>query len=80
MFEQLRYYRPVFDISEWQVQCNPDSCWEHITDEGNIYLCVSPMVLVYAVCVFVCVWYKTGTNVPRLDMCRAVLSLSKLTR
>ena len=41
----------------WIIQCNPDSCWEHITGRVNVYLygCVSLLAPVFAVCLCVCV-------------------------
>ena len=44
----------TFDISELFIECNTDSCCEHITGGINIYLygCVSPLRVL---CVFVCV-------------------------
>ena len=50
----------IFDISKLFIQCNTDSCCEHITSGVNIYLygCVSllaPVCTVCTVCVCVCV-------------------------
>ena len=38
----------LIPISELFIQCNADSCCEHITGGVNIYL--------YVLCVFDCVW------------------------
>ena len=38
----------LIPISELLIQCNADSCCEHITGGVNIYL--------YVLCVFDCVW------------------------
>ena len=56
----------VFDISELFIQCNTDSCCEHISGGAYIclYRCVSLLTPVCALClsVFVCgcvcVWYQ----------------------
>ena len=62
VFEKKRHRRKyIFDINELFIQCNKDSCCEHITDDVNIYLygCVSLLAPECAVClcvyVFVCV-------------------------
>ena len=60
-------------ISELFVQCNKDSCCEHITSRANIYLyrCVSLLVVECTVClcvvcvgvfVYVCVILNQSTS------------------
>ena len=48
--------KQIFNISERLIQCNKDSCCEHITGAVNIYLCVGLLSLfVLCVYLFVCV-------------------------
>ena len=99
----------MFDIGELFIQCNTNSCCEHITCgvNVNIYMggCVSLLACVCALCLFcVCVisikvlakkfiMCQTSVNLTpscmkdtaksysaRLDMCRSIMLLSKITR
>ena len=47
----------MFDVTEFFIQCNKDSCCEHVTVGVNIYLYVSIILLTpeCAVCVRACV-------------------------
>ena len=57
-FEKKSYCRNwIFDIDELCIQCNKDSCCEHITGGVNIFLwvCQSIGPWMYSVCVCVCV-------------------------
>ena len=97
----------MFDIGELFIQCNTNSCCEHITCgvNVNIYMGVSvywPVFVLYVF--FVCVisikvlakkfiMCQTSVNLTpsctkdtaksysaRLDMCRSIMLLSKITR
>ena len=50
------YVSKIFDISELFIQCNIDSCCDHIAGAVNTYLyrCVSLLVQVCFVCVCAC--------------------------
>ena len=50
----------IFDISKLFIQCNTDSCFEHIAGSDNIHLyeCVSLLAPVCAVCLHLCVSYQ----------------------
>ena len=83
-----------FLISEIFILWNKDSCCEHVTGGVNMYLhgCVSLLALEHAVCLWVPAkshitcqtsYYThqgtSSTKVPRLDMCRSIISLSNIT-
>ena len=120
VFENKRHCRKqIFGTSEFFIQCNKDSCCEHVIIGVNIYIYIyiwvcsllAPECAVsfFYVCVyvFVCIWYQikvplknrimcqtsinlmpcciehthlspSCTNVLKLDMCRSIMSLSKL--
>ena len=69
---------------QWIIQCNTDSCCEHIAGGFNIHLygCVSLLVLECAV--YLCVYMRetqqgrSGAKVPRLDIYRSIISLSEI--
>ena len=58
----------MFDISDLFIQCNKDSCCEHITVGVNIYIydysCASLLLTEFAVChcVLVCVISNQSTS------------------
>ena len=61
IFEKQRHYRTlyikeIFDISKLFIECNTDSCCEHIAGGVNVYLygCVSLLAPVCGVCLCVC--------------------------
>ena len=51
-------------LSKLFIQCNTESCCEHITGSINIYLyaCVSPLAPVFAMCLWVCVISNQSTS------------------
>ena len=52
----------LFDISEWLIQCNTNSCYEHISGAVIIYLYIYVSVYwslcVMCLCLFVCARYQ----------------------
>ena len=71
----------IFYISELFIQCDKDSCCEHITSGVNIYLywCVSLLapecVVCLCMCLFVYVWYQI--RVPaKTHMCQTSVNLT----
>ena len=44
-----------FDISELFIQCNKDSCGEHITGGVNIYLYICQSICPWVYCMYFCV-------------------------
>ena len=73
----LESNQQIYDFYNWVIiQCNRNSCCEHITGGVNIYLYWRVSVLTPACAL--CVWNTQqgppgGTMVPRIDMCRSMI-------
>ena len=78
IFKKKRHWKRNFWY-QWIIQCNTDSCCEHMTDGVNIYLqrCASLLVWVCCVslCVCVCVWYQNREPAKNHTMCQTSVNL-----
>ena len=78
IFKKKRHWKRNFWY-QWIIQCNTDSCCEHMTDGVNIYLqrCASLLVWVCCVslCVCVCVWYQNRVPAKNHTMCQTSVNL-----
>ena len=50
----LTFIKLIFNVSEWLIQCNTDSCCEYVIGGANMYLWVSLLVSISCVYLFVC--------------------------
>ena len=82
IFEKKRHReKEIFDISELFIQCNKDSCSEHITGSINIYLygcdslLVPECVVSFCVYVFLCVRYQSRVPTENHIMCQTSVNL-----